>query len=436
MIRRHVHLDAVGGIAGDMFVAAMLDALPELTGRVMGDVDAVLPPDVGRARLVDGLSAGIRVRRLVWQGEPDHVDEPAHGHDHPHAHEAAHGSTHERGHTHGHDHVHGDHPHGDHAADSGTFAEMRARIAAAPLSAGTAEQAIGILTALAEAEAHVHRMPVEDVHFHEIADWDSLLDVVAAGSLIAALGDASWSVSELPLGGGTVKTRHGLMPVPAPATARLLEGFAWRDDGVGGERVTPTGAAILRHLRAGWQRPGGRLAATGTGAGTRELPGMPNILRAMVTEVTEAVEAPADETVAELAFDIDDMTGEEIASAAQRLREIDGVLDLSLVSLMGKKGRPFSGFRLLVRPDALDDVAARCLVETSTIGLRWHMVSRRRLGRAARSVATDEGRLRLKEVVRPDGRVTRKAESDDLAARTLGERREIKRRIEDEPDER
>ena len=125
-------------------------------------------------------------------------------------------------------------------------------------------------------------MPVDEVHFHEIGDWDSLMDVMAAGSIAAALEGARWSVSALPRGGGLVRTRHGLLPVPAPATARLLDGFTWRDDGIGGERVTPTGAAILRHLVGAAAARGvvGRLQGTGTGAGTRELPGQPNILRA------------------------------------------------------------------------------------------------------------------------------------------------------------
>ena len=125
---------------------------------------------------------------------------------------------------------------------------MVARIEAAPLSSGTAAHATAILRHLAEAEAAIHHVPVNEVHFHEIGDWDSLMDVTAAGSVAAALEGARWSVSALPRGDGLVRTRHGLLPVPAPATAWLLEGFTWRDDGIGGERVTPTGAAILRHL--------------------------------------------------------------------------------------------------------------------------------------------------------------------------------------------
>ena len=168
---------------------------------------------------------------------------------------------------------------------------MVGRIRTAALADGSAEQAVAILTLIAEVEATIHQVPIEDVHFHEIADWDSLLDVVAAGSIAAALPAARWTVSPLPRGGGLVKTRHGLLPVPAPATAALLTGFAWRDDGVGGERVTPTGAAILRHL-VGPDGSGfgngsshaGRLVSIGTGAGTRTLPGIPNVLRALVFE--------------------------------------------------------------------------------------------------------------------------------------------------------
>jgi uncharacterized protein (TIGR00299 family) protein len=416
---RHIHLDAVGGIAGDMFVAAMLDAMPELRSRVIDDCRAVLP--VGFApRLEAGASGGVRALRFGLQG--DAAEQRLQGHDHHH---------------HGHDHHHGGdaHDHGHHGSAEpqrdhghGSFRDLKARIAAADLASGTAEHAVAILTVLAEAEAHIHGVSVEDVHFHEIADWDSLMDVVAAGSIVAAVGDATWSVSELPRGGGLVKTQHGLLPVPAPATAQILKGFAFRDDGISGERVTPTGAAILRHLKAESRRAAGRLLAEGTGAGTRSLPGMPNILRALVFEAGEGTS----DQVAVLSFDIDDMTGEEIGEAAERLRQLPGVLDLALGQLFGKKGRPLTAFRLLVKPEALDEVAAQCLVETSTIGLRWHMEQRRILQREVQTVTREGQSLRRKAVARPGGAVTRKAESDDLAGQPLAARRRLQRLAEDD----
>lgn len=413
MARRHIHLDAVGGIAGDMFVAALLDALPELADRILAGAAAALPPRCGRPHLAAGQSNGVRALRFGLNG----ADEDGHAAGHHH---------------HDHHHHHG----------AGTFVDLRDRIAAS-VAPRAADHAIGILTILAEAESRIHGVPVEAVHFHEIGDWDSLLDVVAAGGLIAALeerfGALSWSVSDLPTGGGLVRTQHGLLPVPAPATAAILTGFRWRDDGVSGERVTPTGAAILRHLRADGPRAAGRLEAGGTGAGTRTLPGMPNILRALVFSVEDPVGTA--EEVAVLSFDIDDMTGEEIAGAAERLRRADGVLDLSLIPGFGKKGRPLHEFRLLLRPEALDRVADLCFLESSTIGLRWRIERRRTLPRAQDSVerpgVARGATVRRKQVLRPGGVVTRKAESDDLSDRPLAERRQLQRAAEEDgPDDR
>jgi uncharacterized protein (TIGR00299 family) protein len=363
-----IRLDAVGGVAGDMFVAAMVDALPELRGRVLGDAAAVLPPGVGTPLFEPGTSAGLHCLRF-------RLSAPV-GDRHQHAHAG--------------------------------FRDMVARIEAVPLSEGTAVRATTMLRLLAEAEAAIHHVPVDEVHFHEIGDWDSLMDVTAAGSIAAALGGARWSVSALPRGDGLVRTRHGLLPVPAPATVRLLEGFIWRDDGIGGERVTPTGAAILRHLVGKPEaRVGGRLRGTGTGAGTRELPGQPNILRVALFEDT--AEGPAEEDVVVLCFEIDDMTAEEVGVAADRLRATAGVRDVVLTPGIGKKGRPVQTFRLLVEPGQREAVAEACFTETSTIGLRWHEARRAVLPR----VVSELGSVRVKTVIRPSG-PSSKAENDDL----------------------
>lgn len=391
-VRGHVHLDAVGGAAGDMFVAALLDALPELRPRVFDDLAAVKPQGVGRPELTEGLSGGLAVRRfgLAGAGLADHE----------------HGTR---------------------------FVELASRIDAAPLHAGTAAHAGAILRRLAEAESRMHRVPLEEVHFHEVGDWDSLLDVVAAGSIAAALADWTWSVSDLPRGSGLVRTRHGLLPVPAPATTQLLTGFRWRDDGHAGERVTPTGAAILAHLvtAPSMRLPAGlRLIASGMGAGTRELAGMPNVLRALVHAIDPEVSVNGDEVMV-LSFDVDDMSGEEIGLAADRLRGAAGVLDVSLGMRVGKKGRPLHDFRLLVVPAQLEAVSALCLRETSTIGLRWHRVQRQRLARTSDALAVGGVTLRRKQVQRPDGETTSKVESDDLAGtETLAARRRLQSRAE------
>ncbi len=399
-----IRLDAVGGIAGDMFAAAMVDALPDLRARVLADAAAVLPPGTGTPVFTPGTSAGLHCLRFG-------LSAPAGDHHH-------------------------DHHHHDHHAHAG-FRDMVARIEAAPLSPGTATHAIAILRHLAEAEAAIHHVPVDEVHFHEIGDWDSLMDVTAAGSVAAALEGARWSVSALPRGDGLVRTRHGLLPVPAPATARLLEGFTWRDDGIGGERVTPTGAAILRHLVEAASSRGivGRLQGTGTGAGTREYPGQPNILRATLFEAAAdglseeglSEEGPGEEDILVLSFEIDDMSAEEIAVAADRLRASGGVRDLVLIPAIGKKGRPVHTFRLLVEPTARDSVADACFTETSTIGLRWQAARRAVLHRAS----AEGGAVRVKTVTRPAG-PSRKAESDDLAPLAgLDARRAAKRKAEE-----
>jgi pyridinium-3,5-bisthiocarboxylic acid mononucleotide nickel chelatase len=197
----------------------------------------------------------------------------------------------------------------------------------------------------------------------------------------------------------------------------LLEGYPWRDDGIDGERVTPTGAAILRHLvppeRAAQRSRGGRLTAVGCGAGTRSLGETPNIVRAMVFETIDA--KTADDTdadfVTSLEFDVDDMTGEEIALAGDRLRAIAGVLDVSIGTRFGKKGRPLSDFRVLTRTQDATAAMHACFTETSTLGVRVREERRQVLRR--RDVRADAVTVKVAE--RPGGVLTSKAAHDDVS---------------------
>jgi hypothetical protein len=370
-LMKHLHLDAFGGIAGDMFIAALLNAYPALAPGAIAAAEAL---GGVRCRLLahhDGVLAGARFQ----------VDEVA-GHA-PHAHTAWH--------------------------------DIRARIAAASALAEPVRlHAIGIFTHLAEAEARVHGIAAEAVAFHEVGAADSIADILGAAWLIDALGPAHWSVSPLPQGGGQVRTAHGPLPVPAPATVLLLEGFDMVDDGIAGERVTPTGAAILRHLDC--VRRGaapGRLVGSGLGFGTRRLEGISNALRVLAFEASEPVPPEHDVTV--IAFEVDDQSAEDLAAGLDRLRAASGVLDVLQMAAFGKKGRVATHVQVLAEPAAAEAVAEMCFRETTTIGLRLAPVRRLVLARRRREVMVGERRVGVKLVERPGGR-TGKVEADDLAA--------------------
>jgi uncharacterized protein (TIGR00299 family) protein len=370
----HIHLDPLGGLAGDMFLGAVLDAWPELAVGAFAAMRAAGLPDDWQVRHLehgDGVLTGSRVA----------IDPPAAGDHAPH----------------------------------GMYVEIRERIAAAPLEAGVSARALSILGHLAEAEAQVHGRPIEEVHFHELADWDSVADVVGAAFVIDALG-ASWSTGPLPVGRGRITTSHGALPVPAPAAALLLQGFELIDDGIEGERVTPTGAAILRHLAAPPGLPSGpwRLAATGIGFGTRRLPGVSNALRLLAYE--RAASARVDEQVATISFEIDDQSPEDLAQGLEALRATDGVLDVIQLAALGKKGRLTSQVQLLARPEGLDAVIDACFAETTTLGLRWRIEARAVLSRTSRTVTAAGGEVAVKVAIRPDGTRTVKAEQGHIGA--------------------
>ncbi len=374
---RHIHLHPLGGIAGDMFAACLLDAFPQHRAAVLAAAGALSGAACTLLPHGDGTLTGSRF-------DVAEVQDHAHHHHHHHAHVA--------------------------------WRDIRTRIEGAALTDPVKSHAIGIFAVLAAAEARVHGRDVDAVEFHEVGAVDSVADIVAAAALIDAAGPATWSVAPLPIGGGVVQTAHGPMPVPAPATALLLEGFALFDDGIGGERVTPTGAAILRYLGcASGPMISGRLAASGYGFGTRVLPGISNCLRALVFEGAEAA-AGHHRELAVVAFEVDDQSGEELAAGLERVRAVPGVHDVVQMAAFGKKSRLAVHVQVLVAPDALEAAVAACFRETTTIGLRTHLVQGRALPRRFERVTVDGHELTVKVVERPEGVVTAKVEADDVKA--------------------
>ena len=385
----HIHLDAVGGVAGDMFIAAMLDAFPDLRDGMLAAIRAAgLPPEVhvGLAEHQDHALTGLRFRVI----EPRVAELMVAAHHHPHT----------------------------------PFADIRAHLQACALTPAVRVHAIGIFSLLAEAEAKVHGKTIDTVSFHELGEWDSIADIVGAAYLIDAVAPinaltpieavaGTWSVSSLPLGRGRVKTAHGMLPIPTPATVLLLEGFEFADDGLEGERVTPTGAAILRHLGCtqAASRRTRRLLRTGIGFGTRTFPGVSNVLRVLTFE--QARENHGGDEVAQVQFEVDDQTPEDLAIALDKLRSHPSVLDVLQTPAFGKKGRMTMHIQLLTEVADIEGVFDACFSETTTIGLRYQVMQRRKLARASTTVEAAGRQMRVKVVERP-GRKTAKVEADDL----------------------
>lgn len=367
---RHVHLDPLGGIAGDMFLAAVLDAFPQLADGVFAAMRAAGLPEAWRADVVAHADAALCGKRVVLEpgGGPLAPCEVGYG-------------------------------------------AISRHIAASSLEPAVRDRAQGILRLLGEAEATVHGVPLEEVHFHELADWDSLADVVGAAYVIEMMGECTWSCAPVPQGSGRVNTRHGPLPVPAPATAKLLENLPVFDDGIAGERVTPTGAAILRHLAPAPRLPDGvwRVCASGFGFGTKKLERISNALRVLVYEAAEGG-GWASERIGVIGFEVDDQTPEDLALGLDRLRAAPGVLDVLQAPVFGKKGRLAAHVQVLAELPHLDAVIERCLIETTTIGLRWRTEARAVLPRTRLEA---EG-VAVKVVTRPDGSRTAKAEVDSM----------------------
>lgn len=373
----HLHLDLVGGLSGDMFIGALLDCFPEHRDSLNSQLVSAGFPDLVKLEIVaadDGILTGTQVHVIA--------DRDAESHHHRH------------------------------------YRDIVSIIESSQLETSTQQTALDIFRIIAEAEAAIHGKPVSDIAFHEVGAWDSIADIVCASWLINAVGAESWSVSSVPLGSGRVNTAHGLLPVPAPATVLILRGFDCHDDGIPGERVTPTGAAILRHLQPQQTRMGaqGRLSRTGYGFGSKRFEGISNVTRVVAFEANESSAPLPWETdqVLVLEFEIDDQTPEDIAVAIAHLSALPAVIDIAQAPVYVKKGRMATSLRILASPAAENKVLAACFAETTTLGVRKQVMARAVLRRESLDVEYDADGFNIKTADRPGGQ-THKVDIDDLA---------------------
>ncbi len=361
------YLDCVGGLAGDMLLAALVDAgAPESALREV-------PVRLG----LEGVE--VKLERVERHGIGAlHVDVIV-----------------------------------ERSGEERSWSSMRAQLASADLDERVRERSLGVLQRLVEAEGAIHGVPADDVHFHELGAADTLVDVVGVVTLLGELGVERLVCSPLPVGRGVVQTAHGVLPLPAPATAALLVGAPVYGVELEAELVTPTGAALASTLADAWgQIPAMALERLGYGAGTADFAERANVVRVFLGR---AAEPGPEAEVALLETNLDDLLPELVPDAVERCFAA-GALDVWTAPIAMKKGRPGLVLSALARPEAEAAVARTILEETTALGVRVARLRRYELEREERTVELDGRTVRVK-VGRLDGRVVNVApEHDDCAA--------------------
>ena len=410
---RIAYLECFSGISGDMFLGALVDA--GVRPQLLEDTVAALGMGA-KLQISRVIRSGISATKVdVWvDGEKDmpreeywakqdaaHEHPPEHGQDHPHAHSHDHhehapsdGASVGISVPHKHEHVHRG------------LKEIREVISAAAISESAKKTAISMFEALGTAEAKIHNVPVEEIHFHEVGSVDAIVDIVCAAVGAEALGVEEIVCSSLNVGGGTVKCAHGNFPVPAPATVELLKDAPVYSSGVQAELVTPTGAAIAKTLvRRFASFPEMKIEKSGYGAGSRDFPGHPNVLRLVVGEATSMLAAKtSSETITVFEANLDDLNPQVFGYVMDRLLE-EGALDAFGVPVQMKKNRPGTLLTVLCKPEDASRLTQLIFTETTTLGVRRREEVRQALARRWETVRTPWGEVRIK-IASMNGTVT------------------------------
>jgi uncharacterized protein (TIGR00299 family) protein len=400
-----LYFDCFAGAAGDMVVGALIDAgvMLEDVRRALGSL-AISPTTVWTERVT---RTGISATKFCVKGEHAPID---HAHDHDRDHEPSHQH-------HGHSHVH-TRPHEEkHHHVHRTLADINRLIDGSALSGIGKDRAKELFGRLGEAEAAVHGTPLNHVHFHEVGALDSIIDIVGTVFAMETLGIERVVASPLNVGSGTVRTAHGVYPVPAPATARLLKNAPIYVGTQTVEMVTPTGALLITgYAQEFGPMPPMRVAQIGYGAGNRDFPDVPNVLRVLIGESDAAA---ASRTVVVIEAEIDDMNPQIFGVLMERLLA-QGALDVFYTPIQMKKNRPGTLLSVIAAPDIRDALTGTIFRETTTIGVRYLEMTRECLERRTVTVHTSVGDVRIKVATR-NGRILNAAPEFEDCIRLAGE---------------
>jgi pyridinium-3,5-bisthiocarboxylic acid mononucleotide nickel chelatase len=391
---RIAYLDCFSGISGDMFLGALVDV--GVSAKLLEDTVAAL--NIGaRLEISRVMRSGISATKVDVYASSEKdlprrvaLQQPDHQHDHAH--------------SYSHDHHPEAHSHGR------NLPEIRRIIDQAAISASAQQTAIKIFEALGQAEAEIHNTSIDQVHFHEVGAVDAMVDIVCAAVGAQSLAVDAWICSPLNVGGGTVKCAHGTLPVPAPATLKLLNNAPAYSSGPEVELVTPTGAAIVKTLIGRFAPfPAMKIEKAGYGAGARDFPDHPNLLRLTIGAITIGEAAQADaagklpgmssgttsETITVLEANLDDLSPQVLGYAMERLLA-EGALDVFSVPIQMKKSRPGSLLTVLAKTEDANRLTNLIFAETTTLGVRRREEQRQTLSRRWETVTTTWGPVRIK----------------------------------------
>ena len=377
-----LYLECAMGAAGDMLTAALLE-LVEDRDAFLRKMNSIGLPGV-RVEAEEAVKCGItgtHMKVTVDGEEEESLD--ADGHDHHHDHDHGHEHHHEHEHEHDHDHHHGHHHHA-------SVADIESMIDSLDVSGQVKADAKAVYALIAEAESAVHGRPVTEIHFHEVGTLDAVADVVGVCLLMEMIAPDQVLASPVHTGSGHVHCAHGILPVPAPATALILQGIPSYGGKISGELCTPTGAALLKHFVSRFgDRPVMATGAIGYGMGKKDFE-QANCVRAFLGE--SEVER---ETIIRLECNLDDMTGEDIGFAMEQLFAASA-RDVYTQAIGMKKNRPGILLSVICMPEDADRLAEVIMKHTSTLGVRRQEMSRYTLRREMKTVHTPYGNVRVK----------------------------------------